>query len=380
MEKLQKQIAALNKKKPQPKDEIANLTAKIADVKKSTPHFDAPLAPAVVEGALYVERKGKTPQSGSKLVYQPEPRNLHLFIRGNPNRLGETVPRRFLQVLSRSRQPAPFRTGSGRLDLAQAITTDAGPLAARVLVNRIWLAHFGRGLVTTPSNFGESGERPSHPELLDDLAARFIAGGWSMKKLHREIVLSATYRQTSYDDGSRSKVDPRNVWLSRMSRTKLSVEAWRDAMLSVSGELDTTFGGPSLSLTDAANRRRTIYGTIHRREMSTMLLTHDFPDPTAHSPQRVSTTTTLQGLYALNGPMLLSRSEAFAGRLLGEKLESEQDRIGLAYRLLFARAPTERETQLALDFIGDTTGEARTNAWAQYAHVLLASNEVLFVN
>jgi hypothetical protein len=151
-------------------------------------------------------------------------------------------------------------------------------------------------------------------------------------------------------------------------------------MLAVSGELDKKIGGPSVGLTDAANNRRTIYCTIHRREMSTMLLTHDFPDPTAHSPQRVGTTTTLQGLYALNGPMMLTRSKELATRLLNEELESDRERVSLAYQLLFAREPSERETKLALDFVGDTAGEARKNTWIQYAHVLLASNEFLYVN
>ena len=372
-------VQQLRKKKPLPKEEINVLSSKIAELKK-TPHFDALMAPAVTEEALSIERKGKTAQSGTKLVYHPKPQDLHLFLRGDPNRLGDLVPRRFLQVLSPSDQPRLFKTGSGRLELAQSITRDARPLTARVLVNRIWLAHFGRGLVTTPSNFGQSGERPSHPRLLDDLAFRFTAEGWSMKELHREIVLSATYRQSSRNDELRVKVDPDNRWLSRMPRTRLSVEAWRDAMLSVSGELDYKLGGPSVDLTDASNHRRTIYSTIHRREMSTMLLTHDFPDPTAHSPQRVGTTTTLQGLHALNGPMMLSRSRALATRLLNEKLASDAARVSLAYQLLFARAPSERETQLALDFVGETTGEARENRWIQYAHVLLASNEFLFVN
>ncbi|MFP6766002.1 MAG: DUF1553 domain-containing protein, partial [Planctomycetaceae bacterium] len=256
----------------------------------------------------------------------------------------------------------------------------AASLTARVLVNRIWLAYFGRGLVTTPSNFGQSGERPSHPELLDDLAARLIAGGWSIRQLHREIVLSATYRQSSRDDGSRAEIDPGNIWLSRRLRTRLNVEAWRDAMLAVSGELDTTRGGPSVSLTDSDNHRRTIYGTIHRREMSTMLLTHDFPDPTAHSPRRITTTTTLQGLYALNGPLLLTRSAALAARLQTERPASDQDRISLAYQLLFAREPSVRETRLAMEFFEETAADARTQAWTQYVHVLLASNEFLFIH
>ena len=375
--KLDKQIAALKKKKPQPAEEIATLTAKIDELKK-TPHYDSPMAPGLVEEALFVERAGKTAQDGTKLVYKPGPQDLHLFIRGNPNRLGEVVPRRFLQVLSHE-DSQKFQQGSGRLDLAKSITGDAAPLAARVIVNRIWLAHFGHGLVTTPSNLGQSGERPSHPELLDDLAARFIEHGWSLKWLHREMVLSATYRQSSRSDRPESQRDPDNRWLSRMNRRRLDVEAWRDSMLAATSELDLTVGGPSLNLTDAKNKRRTIYGTIHRREMSTMLLTHDFPDPTAHSPARQNTTTALQGLYALNGPLILSRAEALARRLAKEQSD-QPARIHLAYRLLFSRGPSAREAELGLEYLGESTGNASSPVWTQYAQVLLASNEFLYVD
>ena len=379
VEKLQEELKKLKKKKPLPKEEVDGLTAKIKEVKESTPLYDSPLAAGLVEEALYVERKGKTAQEGTKLVYKAEPRDLHLFIRGNPNRLGDVVPRRFLQVLS-NETSQPFKIGSGRLELAQAITTDAAPLAARVMVNRIWLSYFGRGLVETPSNFGNSGERPSHPKLLDDLAARFIENGWSLKKLHREIVLSATYRQASRKDGPDVQRDPDNRWLSRMNRKRLGVEAWRDAMLAVSGELDSTIGGPSISLTNETNHRRTIYGTIHRREMSTMLLMHDFPDPTAHNPQRRSTTTALQGLYALNGPLFLSRAEVLAKRLATEFPESDQQRIEKAYKLLFSRSPTPREIEIGLAFLTQGADKSNAETWAQYTHVLLASNEFMFIN
>ena len=375
--KLEKQITALKKKKPQPADEIAKLTSKIDELKK-TPHYDTPMAPGLVEEALYVERAGKTPQDGTKLVYKPGAKDLHLFIRGNPNRLGELVPRQFLQVLSH-KDSQRFQQGSGRLDLAKAITGEASSLAARVLVNRVWLAHFGQGLVATPSNFGQSGERPSHPELLDDLATRFIENGWSLKWLHRELVLSATYRQSSRADDARSEKDPGNRWFSRMNRRRLDVEAWRDSMLTATGELDPKLGGPSLSLTDAKNNRRTIYGTIHRREMSTMLLTHDFPDPTAHSPARQNTTTALQGLYALNGPLILNRAEALARRLAKDE-PNDADRIHLAYRLLFSREPSPRETEIGLAFLGEARDASGTAAWTQYAQVLLASNEFLYVD
>lgn len=379
VQKLEKELTALKKMKPLPEADIAALTAKIKQVKESTPHYDTPMAPAVVDEALFVERKGKTPQEGTELIYRPEARDLNLFIRGNPNRLGEVIPRRFLAVLSAG-EPTPFKQGSGRLELAESLTRDAASLTARVMVNRIWLAHFGQGLVATPSNFGQSGERPSHPELLDDLAARFMTSGWSLKKLHREIVLSATYRQSSRSDIAQVEQDPDNRWLARMNRRRLDVEAWRDAMLAATGELDRTLGGPSIELTDAKNIRRTIYSTIHRREMSTMLLMHDFPDPTAHSSKRQNTTTALQGLYALNGPLFLDRAEALAKRLATDFPNDDTARIHHVYRLLYSREPTSREVEIGLAFLGETTNLERETAWMQYSHVLLAANEFLFVD
>lgn len=375
---LEKKRAELAKKKPKPEKELLELATQINEL-KSTPHYDAPLAPAIRDETLYVELNGKTPQSGTKLVYKKEPRDLPLFVRGNPNRPGETVPRRFLSLFSDQKSFKAFGKNSGRLDLAKAITTDAASLTARVWVNRIWASHFGRGIVTTPSNFGQSGTRPSHPELLDDLAARLIAGGWKAKPLHREIVLSSTYRQTSKSNELQETVDPENRWLSKMNRIRLDVESWRDAMLLVSGELDRKIGGPSISLADTANRRRTIYGTIHRREMSMMLLTHDFPDPTSHSPMRVPTTTALQGLYALNGSMILARSSALADRTIKKQAPSDRERIIDLYQSLFTRPPAEKEIQLGLRFLENSENKSRKDAWTEYAQVLLASNEFLFV-
>jgi hypothetical protein len=198
--KLEAEIAKLKSEKPEPKEKLEELSAKIEAIKSGTPLYHAPLASALSEESLYVVRAGKLAEEGTKLEYRPGPRDLPLFVRGDPNRTGPIVPRRFLTVLSPDGTPELFKNGSGRLELAQAITTDAAPLAARVMVNRIWLEHFGRGLVETPSDFGKQGARPTHPELLDDLSARFIAGGWSIKDLHREIVLSATWQQSSSFD------------------------------------------------------------------------------------------------------------------------------------------------------------------------------------
>jgi cytochrome c553 len=381
---LEAEIAKLQKQKPPAKEKIDELTAQITTIKTSTPLYDTPMANVVSEESLYVVRAGKTPQDGTRLDYRPEPRDLPLFIRGNPNRPGPLVPRRFLTVLSntskQNSKPEPFANGSGRLDLAMAMTTDAASLTARVIVNRIWLAHFGRGLVTTPSNFGRQGAAPSHPELLDDMAARFIANGWSIKQLHREILLSATWQQSSDFVEHKTAVDPDNRWLSRMNRRRLNFESWRDAMLSATGTLDLTLGGPAADLDQADNHRRTLYATVHRRDMSTTLTIHDFPDPTQHSPARSSTTTPLQGLYALNGPLLTQQANALTKRLSQEFPDDDPARINRAYWLLYSRAPTEDETRLALEFLGDSSADTHESRWKQYTHVLLASNELLFID
>jgi Protein of unknown function (DUF1553)/Protein of unknown function (DUF1549)/Planctomycete cytochrome C len=382
--KLEAELKKLRKQKPNPDAKaehdqaIAELVGQIKNIKTTTPLYETPLANAISEESMYVERAGKTPQDGTRLVYRPGPQDLPLFARGNPNRPGDPVPRRFLTVLTN--QSLPFENGSGRLELAQAITTDAVHLAARVIVNRIWLAHFGQGIVNTPSNFGEQGGRPTHPALLDDLAARFIAKGWSIKNLHREILLSATWQQSSEFDQQKTNADPDNRWLSRMNRHRLDFEAWRDSMLATSGELDLTLGGPSLKLSESTNHRRTLYATVHRRDMSTTLQIHDFPDPTQHSPQRSSTITALQGLYTLNAPLLAEQSRALVARLHDEIPDDDQARIVRAYNLLFSRSPTDKEQQLAMEYLGNGASDLQQARWQQYAHVLLASNEFLFVD
>jgi hypothetical protein len=302
--------------------------------------------------------------------------------------LGPLTPRRFLRVLSEG-EPQPFQHGSGRRELAEAIIIDAAPLAARVMVNRVWRHHFGRGLVETPSDFGVQGARPSHPELLDDLAARFIENGWSLKWLHREIMLSATYRQTSWnsdksgplapraEERDSPTVDPENRLLWRMNRRRLEFEPWRDAMLAAAGKLDGRLGGPALDLNDAANRRRTLYGRIHRHELEVMLRLHDFPDPASHSPGREATTTPLQGLFVLNSPFVTRQADALAERLAREHPDDVDARISRAYATLFTRPPTESEIQLAREFLGEAN-EVKT--WRLYLQTLLGSNEFLFVD
>ncbi|MDF1841853.1 MAG: PSD1 and planctomycete cytochrome C domain-containing protein [Rubripirellula sp.] len=387
--KWKEQIEIFKKEDSPPKQKIAEFTTKIDRLIEATPFYDSPMANALSEESMHVVQAGKTPQQGTKLVYQSEPRDLPAFIRGNPNRPGPVIKRRFLTILDPDQ--IPYKQGSGRLELAESILHDGTPLSARVLVNRIWNEHFGTGIVSTPSNFGQQGARPSHPELLDDLADRFISNGWSIKHLHREILLSATWQQSSSVTPNRFKLDPSNRWLSRMVRRRINFEEWRDSILAASGSLDHRRGGISIDLDAENNQRRTIYGTVHRRDMSTTLMVHDFPDPTQHSPQRAYTITPLQGLYALNGPLLIGQAKALATRLndlnfsehlateLTPAVHSEAQRIHYLYQQLFTRDPTERELTLAEAFL--STGASEPNElWEQYIHVLLASNEVMFVD
>jgi hypothetical protein len=316
------------------------------------------------------------PEQSSHIVRDAEPRNLQVMIRGDVTNLGATVPRRFLRVLC-SEEPAEFSQGtSGRAELAAAITSRDNPLTARVIVNRIWGEHFGRPLVGTPSNFGSLGDRPTHPELLDDLAVRFMEHGWSLKWLHRELVLSATYRQSSRPSERARTVDPMNRLLARMNAKRLDIEPWRDAVLAASGRLDLTVGGPSMVPSAPESRRRTVYSERSRFELNRMLALFDFPDPNNHAERRVETITPLQKMFVLNSPFMIAQAEAFAHRLATDAGDDDSARVQRAYRLLFSRLPTEVEQQLATMFLSEGGGVR----WVDYAQVLLASNELLIVD
>ncbi|MBI3464134.1 MAG: DUF1553 domain-containing protein [Planctomycetes bacterium] len=300
-------------------------------------------------------------------------------VRGNVSQLGLVAPRRFLEALSRG-TPRPLTRGSGRLDLAEAIVSDAAPLTARVIVNRVWGWHFGQPIVRTLSNFGELGERPSHPELLDDLAARFISDGWSLKRLHREIVLSATYRQSSQFRSDCYAVDPDNILLWRMNRQRLSVEAWRDAMLLAAGRLDQTVGGPSANVDDPSMNRRTLYAKTSRADAASVLQTFDCPETTRHVEQRSVTTTPLQQLFFLNSPFVLKQASAIAHSASGESPIDGHRAIREVYRRILARDPTSdesRDAERLLDGLSELSVQQR---WAMLTQSLLVSNEFLFVD
>jgi hypothetical protein len=373
IEPLQERLKRIGKSKVADEvKEAARLTAQIEAIKKATPNFDAPMARGVVEASLHVLADGL---HKTKLEYKPGiAQDVPVQIRGVAANAGPIVPRRFLTVLSTD-APTPFKQGSGRLELARAIVTEGSPLSARVIVNRVWKQHFGAGIVETPSDFGMQGARPTHPELLDDLTARFLQNGWSLKWLHREIMLSAAYQQASTHDERKQAIDPDNKWLWRMNRRRLEIEAWRDAMLAVTGTLDLTRGGRPIDLADPKNNRRTLYGIVKRREIHDMLRLFDFPDPTVHSANRIPTTTPLQQLFTLNSPFLQQQAVTLVKRLKSEG--NDEARIRRAYLLLFGRPATDNQVQLAREFLGNASND---EAWTQYVHVLLGSNEFLFVD
>ena len=311
------------------------------------------------------------------IVRDTKPKDLHVFLRGNTETKGDLVKRRFLKVLAQN-EPKSFTQGSGRLELAEAIADPNNPLTARVIVNRVWSIFFGRGLVATPSNFGQLGSLPSHSELLDDLAVRFMENNWSIKWLVRELVLSSTYQQNSQIISRNELIDPANIYLWRMNRRRLSVEQWRDSILAASNNLDRR-GGESLELTDAKNVRRTIYGRVSRKKLSDILIQFDYPDANVHSAKRSDTTTAIQKLFIINNSFMVEQAKGLAKRITGDSSATDLTHIQSTYALLYNRQPTREETDLGLAFLR-LPAEGKLTRWEQYSHALLAANEMMFVD
>ncbi len=318
----------------------------------------------------------------------------HLLRRGDPNQKTEVVEPGFLQVLARAPEstwkaepPKGWRTSYRRVALANWLTdTDkgAGQLMARVIVNRLWQHHFGRGLVSTPSDFGKQGEPPSHPELLDWLASELIQGGWKLKPIHRLMVTSATYQQSSSVDPARQSVDPDDMYLWRYPKRRLEAEAIRDAMLASSGMLDERMYGPG-SL-DERMPRRSIYFTIKRSKLIPMMTLFDAPDALTGMAARGTTTIAPQSLMIMNSPIVRSWAEAFARRV-AVRAPSPSDSVRLAYEIALGRGPDDQELQDALSFLDaqvkahadqPATEQSRA-ALADLCQVLMGLNEFVFV-
>ncbi len=311
----------------------------------------------------------------------PQPTQPHVLIRGNPGRPGKEVPRRFLQVLSAADAPA-FQKGSGRLELAWLIASPSNPLTARVIVNRIWMHHFGKGLVTTSSDFGARGAAPSHPELLDYLASTFIEDGWSLKKLHWRILLSNVYQQASDDRPEAIKVDPENRLVWKMNRQRLEFEPMRDALLAVAGRLDRAIGGRPVDLfASPYTTRRGVYGFIDRQDLPGTLRVFDFASPDVSTPMRPQTVVPQQALFGMNSPFVVEQAKALATRPEVAGAASSDAKVQALYGLIYARDADADEVAAGIRFLDAPveTGSTADATW-QYAQALLLANEFVFVD
>jgi len=316
-----------------------------------------------------------------------QPHDVHIHERGDPEKPGALVPRRFLTVFGG--QAVGADAGSGRAHLANWITDQ--PIAARVMVNRIWQGHFGRGLVRSMNDFGARGEQPSHPELLERLAARFVAGNFSIKEMHRLIMHSAAYRRSSTHAAAALAADPENRLLARFDRRRLSAEELRDSLLVASGDLDAqpaeghpfppeaswnfTQHGPFNAVYET--NKRSAFLMVQRQRRHPFLAQFDGADPNASTPRRETTTVPTQALYFMNDPFFHQQAERLAARLADASADDE--RVSRLYAELFQRAPGANERQRALTFVEKYPGES-AQAWAGLSRVLLASNEFLHVD
>ncbi len=297
------------------------------------------------------------PEFAMAMTDAARPRDGVVFRRGNPGSPGEPAPRRFLSALSKAEREH-WKEGSGRLELAQAIASKDNPLTARVFVNRMWQHHFGAGLVRTPSDFGFQGEKATHPELLDYLAATFVENGWSIKKLHRLIVTSATYRQSSSVSKAIYDVDPENRTWNRMNRRRLDLEQMRDSVLFATGRLELgKAGGKSFDLWNGPYvPRRSVYGFIERQNLPGIFKTFDFASPDSTSPRRFQTTVPQQALFFMNSPFLVEQARMVAERAEIRDSQDDAQRVRRLYRQLFGRLPDPEEAKVALAFLKPGSG------------------------
>lgn len=315
----------------------------------------------------------------------------HVFLRGDHHSPGDIVDKHVPGVIAGS-DPPQVKTGSGRLELARWLTNPGNPLTARVIVNRVWQWHFGEGLMRTPNNWGTTGERPTHPELLDYLASRFVQDGWSMKSLHRLIVLSNTYQMSSRIPPEVREADPGNRLWSRFNRLRMSVEQIRDSLLALDGSLDSKTGGtllpadkgkrPKIEFDDL--KRRTIYLPVRRGSIPTLLATFDFGDATTSNDGRPRTNVAPQALFLMNSRFVIERSRGLVAKVLDASPASDPERVSRAYRAVLTRSPEPAEIDSALTYIGGLQhrlggSDARERAWASFCHILISTNEFLYI-
>lgn len=344
-----------------------------------------------------------------------QPQNSAVFLRGQANSKGDVVPRRFLEILSPGGKPEPFKVGSGRFELAKAIASPANPLTARVLVNRVWMHHFGEGFVPTPDDLGTMSEKPTHPELLDYLASYFMENGWSQKKLHRLILNSRVYLESSHTIAEYVDRDPYNKLLWRAPVRRLDFESVRDSMLVFTGNLDRTLGGKPINLTDEPySFRRSVYGYVDRGNLPELMAHFDFAKPEMANSKRTTTVVPQQALFLMNSPMTVDVVRRIVARSEVSSAPDVMAKTRALYQIIFQRAPTKAEYALAQEFMKGEVEDTEANAyvyegnkrrggggmggrsaikndglrvsrrpltpWETFTQVLLLSNEAAYVN
>jgi len=371
--------------------QIAELDAKLAEFDKQTPKppVDDPARLLLLEPRNRLQKQLPPAPPMTLAVSEggvpgglfPEIQDVPIHIRGRYTRLGPIVPRR-IPLFFAGGPPVPITSGSGRRQLATWVASGDNPLTARVIVNRVWQWHFGAGLVSTPNNFGLLSEPPSHPALLDSLAASFIREGWSLKNLHRKIMLSATYRQSGQTSREQFNKDPDNRWLSRYTPHRLEAEAIRDAMLFASARLDSRAGGPAQD--DLRTSRRSLYIQTARWDRGNYSTLFDAANPDSSVEARSVSTVAPQALFLMNSKFLLEQATHLAERLVREVPTGAPDvnvvRIRRVYRLLFGRPPSEEELAVAQEVIRQDDGSSLNAHWIDLAHVLLCSNEFVYID
>lgn len=345
---------------------LADFKAELATLRNNPP------PPVEMANGL---QEGGVPESPHAGVH-----DVKIHVRGKYDRLGEVAPRRFLRLLAGDERK-PVTGGSGRLQLAAWLISPENPLTARVMVNRIWQHHFGEGIVRTPNNFGKLGAPPTHPELLDYLSHRFMESGWSIKAMHRAIMLSATYQQSATGDAATMKADPENKLFGRMNRQRLDAESLRDGLLAAAGRLDEKLGGSSIR--DLNNNRRTLYLMMIRSDRSNYRMLFDAADPNSIVEQRVVSTVAPQALFLMNHPFVLAQTTALAEQVAALKVKSDEKRIEWLYRNLFGRAPTSQEIKIGRESLTKARQALNQNeklVWQEYCQVLLCANEFVYVD
>jgi hypothetical protein len=331
-------------------------------------------------------------------VEDGDPVDQKIFVRGDYANLGDPAPKGFPTILLKPSDPTPG-SGSGRLALADWLANPQNPLTPRVMANRIWLRHFAEGIVRTPDNFGVTGDRPSNPALLDYLASRFVANNWSVKSLHREILLSSTYQMSSEVSADAYRKDPENRLFSRFNRRRLDIEELRDGLLLADGSLDTTMGGTMqsgfgtdgenssdrLSLNPEKEKRRMVYLPLRRANLPALLNLFNFGDATTMQGKRMVTNIAPQALFMMNSEFLTDRSLAISKALLDDASLTAQQRLEKIYLRTLNRRPAAEEADSALTYVANYRNRfgganAERDAWQSLTRVLMASNDFIYVD